>query len=253
MPVMCKMAIHVFNGFTCNARRPSKLKTGLVCTPVETDQGLDLIDTGPGLDEYAHPHAMLRLFQAITRVHMNPQETAIRHADRLGFRKEDVCHVILTHMQYDHRGGLPGFPNAKVPAHRQENEALTGRLHRRTDLAYIRRHIAHRPEFFLYRQTGEQWYDFDAIHMPFGPEIWLVPLFGYTWGHCGVAVKLSDSWSFNAADAGAVYNDEPPAWVIRLVLGPHDPRLRAFMPVRPEVRLANSPMTPEWYTVARYA
>jgi hypothetical protein len=62
-----------------------------------------------------------------------------------------------------------------------------------------------------------------------------------------VAVKTDAGWFFNAADAGAVYNTETPAWLIRLVLGPHDARLRRFMHEHPEVRLTNSHMFPEFF------
>jgi glyoxylase-like metal-dependent hydrolase (beta-lactamase superfamily II) len=241
------MTIRIFNAFTCNARWPSKLKTGLVCTLVETDRGLVLIDTGPGLEDYAHPHGMLRLFQVITVMRLDPQESAIRQVQRLGFQPEDVRHVLLTHMHFDHCGGLPDFPWATVHVHRREYETFIGKKRRWTDLAYIRRHIAHQPEFCLYQETGEKWYDFDAIRLPFEPEMQLVPLYGHTWGHCGVAVKLQSGWYFNAADAGAVYNDETPAWLIKLVLGPHDGRLRQFMHDHPEVRMVNSHMFPEWF------
>ena len=177
---------------------------------------------------------------------MDPQETAVWQVQRLGFRTEDVRHIILTHMHFDHCGGLPDFPHARVHAHRREYESFVTGPHQWTDLAYIRRHIAHGPDWVLYDDTGEKWFDFDAIRLPFTPEMWLVPLHGHSRGLCGVAVRLSDGWFFNAADAGAVYNDETPAWLIRLVLGPHDGRLRRFMQEHPEVCLTNSHMFPEW-------
>jgi glyoxylase-like metal-dependent hydrolase (beta-lactamase superfamily II) len=234
--------IHIFNGFTCNTRWPFKLKTGTVCTLVETSQGLVLIDTGPGLEDYARPHWMLRLYRVIMQVRMDPQEAAIRQVARLGFQPEEVRDIILTHMHFDHCGGLPDFPWAKVHVHRREHESFTGKRHRWTDTAYIPRHIARVPEWALYEEAGEKWYDFDAIRLPFEPQMWLIPLYGHSWGQCGVAVKLENGWFFNAADAGAVYNDATPAWLIRLVLGPHDERLRRFRHQHPEVWLVNSHM-----------
>jgi len=246
------MAIYAFNAFTCNARWPSKLKTGTVCSLVETSQGLVLIDTGPGLEDYSHPPGILRLFQVVTHVRMDPQETAIRQIQRLGFQPEDVRHIILTHMHFDHCGGLPDFPHARVHLHRREYEAFLAGPHQWTDLAYVRRHILHGPAWVLYDDTGERWYDFNAIRLPFEPEIWLVPLHGHSRGHCGVAVRTSQGWFFNAADAGAVYNDETPDWLIRFVLGPHDGRLRRFMHAHPEVLLTNSHMYPQWFEVSVY-
>ena len=82
--------------------------------------------------------------------------------------------------------------------------------------------------------------------------MWMVPLHGHTWGQCGVAVKLENGWFFNAADAGAVYNEVTPAWLIRLVLGPHDARLRRFMHAHAEVRMASSHMWPEWFEKSQW-
>ncbi len=241
------MSIHVFNVFTCNARQPSKLKTGMVGTLVETDDGLVLIDTGPGLEDYAHPHWMMSLCRSVFFLCWDPQEAAVNRVRRLGYKPEDVRHILLTHMHFDHCGGLPDFPRAKVHVHRREYEAFTGKAHRWTDLAYIQRHIANVSEWALYDMGSEKWYDFDAIRLPFEPEMWLVPLHGHSRGHCGVAVKTGDDWFFNAADAGAVYNNTTPAWLIKLLLGPHDACLRQFMRAHPEVLLCNSHMFPEWF------
>jgi len=226
---------------------PSNWRSGALCLLIETSDGLVLVDTGPGQEDYLHKPGIIRVFQLVTKVILDPDETALRQVARLGYRSEDVRHIVLTHMHFDHCGGLPDFPLAKLHLHRKEYDAFMGPLRRWTDLAYIRRHIAHAPDIALYDDAGEKWYDFNAIRLPFTPEMWLVPLHGHTRGHCGVAVKQEYGWFFNAADAGAVYNNETPAWLIKLVLGPHDERLRRFMRDHPEVRLVNSHMAPEWF------
>lgn len=241
------MTLHILNCFTCDARPPSRMKTGLVCALVESDQGLVLIDTGPGLEDYAKPTGILKLFRVITSLRFDPQEAAINQVQSLGYAPEDVKHIILTHMHFDHCGGLPDFPWAKVHVFRREYDTFTGRRRRWTDMAYVQRHISRVAEWALYNQGCDQWYDFEAIRLPFDPEVWLIPLTGHSWGHCGVAVKLEDGWFFNAADAGAIFNDTTPAWLIKLVLGPHDARLRRFMHSHPEVRMCNSHMLPEWF------
>lgn len=241
------MSIHIINGFTCNARWSSTLKTGMVCMLVETDQGLVLVDTGPGTEDYARPHWMLKIYRVIMELPFDPHETTINQIKQLGYLPEDVRHIVLTHMHFDHCGGLPDFPRATVHVHRREFEAFTGKMRRWTDMAYVQRHIAHVTDWELYDGGTETWYEFNAIRLPFSPEMWLVPLHGHSWGHCGVAVKLGQGWFFNAGDAGAVYNNESPAWLIKLVLGPHDTHLRQFMRLHPEVVMTNSHMFPEWF------
>jgi glyoxylase-like metal-dependent hydrolase (beta-lactamase superfamily II) len=242
------MTIHLLNCFTCNARWPSSLKTGMVCLLLETNQGLVLIDTGLGLDDYTNPTWMTRLFRVITIMPFDSNEAAINQIKQLGYKPEDVKHIILTHMHFDHCSGLADFPHAKVHVHRREYEAFTeGKIRRFTEFAYIPRYIAHKPEFVLYDMIDSKWYEFDAIRLPFEPEMYFIPLFGHSRGLCGVAIKTSAGWVFHAADAGAVYNNETPAWLIKLVLGPHDPLLREFMKTHPEVQVMNSHMPPEFF------
>ena len=242
------MSIHVLNCFTCNARYPSNLKTGMVCLLIDTNQGLTLVDTGLGLEDYVNPSWMTSLFRVITILPFDPAEAAFNQIKKMGCDPKDVKNIILTHMHFDHCSGLADFPNAKVHVHRIEYEAFTEeKIRQFTEFAYIPRYIAHKPEFVLYDKIDTKWYEFDAIHLPFEPEMYLIPLFGHSRGHCGLAIKTATGWMFHAADAGAIYNDVTPAWLIKLVLGPHDPHLREFARTHPEVLVSNSHMYPEFF------
>lgn len=243
------MTIHLMNCFTDNAHWPSKLKTGMVCLLIESDQGLILLDTGLGLDDYTNPSWMTRMFRVITVMPFDPNEAAVNRLKQLGCNPADVKHIILTHMHFDHISGLPDFPHAKVHVHRREYSAFTeGKIRQFTEYAYIPRYIAHKPEFILYDRIDPKWYDFDAIRLPFEPEMYFIPLFGHSRGHCGVAIKTSNGWFFHAGDSSAIYNDTSPKWLIKLVLGPHDARLRKFKQEHPEVLITNSHMFPEFFT-----
>ncbi len=210
---------------------------------IETRQGLVLVDTGPGREDYLHKPGIIRAFQVTTKVPLNPEETALRQVERLGYHAEEVRHIVLTHMHFDHCGGLPDFPRARVHVHRLEYEAFIGRPRRWTDLAYVRRHIAHGPDFALYDAGQDQWQDFPAARLPFEPEMWLVPLFGHSRGHCGVAIQTEGGWLFHVGDAAPFgLDDFAPAWLVRAVLGPHTLRLRAFQAEHPEIRMTTGHM-----------
>ena len=237
------MTLHFLNCFTCNARVPSSWHTGTLCLLAETAQGPVLIDTGPGIGDYLHPPKILRVFQVITKVPMDADEAAFRQVARLGYNPEDVRHVVLTHMHFDHCGGLADFPRATVHVHQREYEAFMGWPRQFSDLAYVRRHVAHRPQFALYGDRGESWYGLPAIRLPFQPEMWLVPLHGHTRGQCGVAIRTGVGWHFHVADAGPVaLEDYAPAWLVNFALGPHTDRLRAFAAAHPEVRITTGHM-----------
>ncbi len=243
------MTIHLLNCFTCNARWPSSLKTGMACLLVETDRGLVLVDTGLGLDDYANPAWMTRLFRVITSMPFDPNEAAVNRIRQVGYEPEDVRHIILTHMHFDHCSGLPDFLHAKVHVHRREYGAFTdNRILHWDEFAYNPRYIAHQPDFALYEIVDSKWYDFDAIRLPFEPEMYFIPLHGHSRGHCGVAIRTSSGWFFHAGDSSAVYDNETPKFLVRWVLGPLDPLLRAFTRDHPEVLVTNSHMFPEFFT-----
>lgn len=211
---------------------------GSPCLLVDTDNGPVLVDTGLGLHDYSNPSPIVRFFKLDFGIQDNPENTAYRQICRLGTSPKDVQHIIMTHLHFDHAGGLPDFPHARVHVHRREVEAVQ---HPRTwlELAYDKADFAHHPSWVLYDQLDAEWLGFDAIRLPFSPEMYLVPLFGHTKGHCGVAIKTDGGWIFQCADALPTncQFDLTPSWLNRLVIGPHVPRLQVFASAHPEVQL----------------
>lgn len=198
---MCPLPAELVNG------RGGYLTRGLMvchCLLVETEQGLVLVDTGLGLADVADPVARLgRAFLAFTSPRLDPKETALRQVERLGFRAADVRHIVLTHMDVDHAGGLPDFPEARVHVYATEHEAaMAGRTlterHRYRAVQW-----AHGPRFELYATRGEPWFGFECVRELAGlpPEVLLVPVVGHTRGHCAVAVDTGGGWLVHAGDA----------------------------------------------------
>lgn len=191
----------------CTAARPFIVgdAPGLCCHVllVETDQGLVLVDSGLGTDDIAAPQARLgRTFNAVVRPRLDEKETALRQIEALGFRREDVRHIVLTHLDLDHAGGLSDFPAAKVHVTMQEHEAAMLASSFREQKRYRPAQWAHFADFVMYRSRGVAWNGFEAIELRgLPPEILLIPLFGHSRGHAGVAVHGERGWLLHAGDA----------------------------------------------------
>lgn len=171
------------------------------CLLVEANVGLVLVDTGLGLTYIANPKKQVGRFTAfVLSTPLDPAETAVKQTAQLGFPPDNVQHIILTHLDLDHAGGLPDFPNAKVHVLAQEHEAAMNPPTSLERSRYITDHWAHGPKWAIHQPHGEKWYDFDNVQEIL-PEILLVPIIGHTRGHCGVAVKTSQGWVLHCGDA----------------------------------------------------
>ena len=130
------------------------------CLLLETRDGLTLVDTGFGTDDVRQAKQRLGgQFVMGMRPALDASECAVHQIERLGFQREDVRHVVLTHLDLDHAGGLPDFPQATVHVHAKEHAAALeprGFFERRR---YRAVHWAHAPRWRLYdAEEGERWF-----------------------------------------------------------------------------------------------
>lgn len=184
------------------------------CLLIETDaHGLILIDTGYGLRDVARPHSpqtrIPRTWRAMLNIRLREADTAIRQVEALGFRAQDVRHIVATHLDFDHAGGLEDFPHATVHVMAREYDDAIGPA-RVTHRGFVARNRWRPPQldgvahWRRYGAAGERWFGFDAVSDLAGlpPELLLVPLPGHTWGHAGVAIRRDDGrWLLHAGDA----------------------------------------------------
>jgi glyoxylase-like metal-dependent hydrolase (beta-lactamase superfamily II) len=175
------------------------------CQLIETDSsGLVLVDTGIGTRDVEDPYERLSpLFVHVNRIQLEHRYTALEQVKSLGFSPRDVRHIVLTHLDFDHAGGLEDFPDATVHVLRaelEEAEVRQGFIHRRR----------YRPEQWdgvrdwrFYDPTGERWFGFGSVRDLDGlpPEILMIPLPGHTMGHAGIAISAPEGWLLNAGDA----------------------------------------------------
>jgi len=174
------------------------------CLLLETDAGLVLVETGIGTPSETRADEWLgRPFQVLVRPTLAGAESAVAQVERLGFRPSDVRHVVLTHLDLDHAGGLVDFPDATVHVYATELRALRAPRDWAERLRYRRVQFAHGPKFQSYETAGEPWFGFDAVREldGLGGDVALVPLAGHTRGHAGVAVDTGDGWLLHAGDS----------------------------------------------------
>ena len=172
---------------------------------IEARDGLVLVDTGYGVQDVARPHPRLsRFFRALLNIRFRMEETALHQVKALGFSPSDVRHIVLTHLDFDHAGGIEDFPHARVHVMAREKEAAE-----RARRGFVARR-RYRPAQFdavrdwrTYAAGGDRWFGFEAVRALEGlpPEILLVPLPGHTHGHAGVAIGTGEGWLLNAGDA----------------------------------------------------
>lgn len=173
------------------------------CLLIETGQGLVLVDSGLGTDDVRQPTRLGRPFLAAIRPQLRGHETALAQVRGLGFQASDVRHVVLTHLDLDHAGGIADFPDAQVHVFHAEIEAAMAPSLRER-MRYVSAQWAHGPQWVRHRVEGESWFGFEAIRAIPGldPDVLLVPLTGHTRGHCGVAVRPSGQrWMLHCGDA----------------------------------------------------
>ena len=200
------MKIHHLN---CGSLKPPfpDVHSIVYCLLVETSQGLVLVDTGFGTQDYKNPSWKMRFFLSWMGTPRDMDETAISQVRSLGYEPENVKHIIQTHMHIDHAGGLPDFPWADVHIYETEYQAL---LNPRgaMEFAYIEEHWKHGPNWVRHQEPITDWFGFEAIPILSTPEadFLFIPLPGHTRGHCGVAIGKPGNWLLHCGDAASPYH-----------------------------------------------
>ncbi|HTJ40818.1 MAG TPA: MBL fold metallo-hydrolase, partial [Kofleriaceae bacterium] len=174
------------------------------CLLVETDKdGLVLVETGFGTADCEDPNRLPRVFRAVAGPRLDRSETALEQVRALGFDPRDVRHVVVTHLDPDHAGGLPDFPWATVHVHRFERDDAVSPPDVRARTRYWKNRFAHHPRWAVYEPKGDVWMDLPAVKQLDGlhHDLALVPMIGHTRGHTAVVVRHGARWLVHAGDA----------------------------------------------------
>jgi glyoxylase-like metal-dependent hydrolase (beta-lactamase superfamily II) len=219
------------------------------CLLVETDRALVLVDTGFGTgDRRRLPWG----FRAVARPSLDPDTTALARVRALGFDPRDVRHVVLTHLDLDHAGGISDFPEATVHVRQAELDRALGRPDLRSKLRYVTSQWSTGTRWAPYTSAGERWNGFEAVRSIDGlpADILMIPLGGHSAGHQAVAVPGGPGWLLHVGDLWAhrahLHGRSPPwgvaafEWMIaddRPLLRQNQARVRDLARSAPEVRV----------------
>jgi len=153
-----------------------RLRQALNCLLIETPAGRVLVETGIGE----------RFDQKVQRIRQVEGEPILPSLRRAGFDPATIDVVALSHLHFDHAGGLldaggrRAFPRATIVAQRAEWEVALGD-NPRLVASYDQ------PELRLAREWGEQgWADGEREVMP---GVTVVPTGGHSTGHQAVIVR----------------------------------------------------------------
>ncbi len=172
------------------------------CLLVETKAGLVLVDTGLWANTDFDSFRVSPIDRALLGAELDRTELALSRVRALGYDPRDVRHVIPTHLDLDHAGGIADFPWAAVHSMQREHDAAVARANFFERARYIPRHIEG-ARFELHEVAGETWKGFDAVRPLPGTadEILMIPLYGHTRGHAAVAIDTGDGFLVHCGDA----------------------------------------------------
>ncbi len=170
------------------------------CLLVETKHGLVVVDCGLFAEIDFEKNRAHAYFNTLMRP---SKQTAKREIEKLGYSAKDVKHVVCTHLDLDHVGGIADFPDARIHVMTAERDAAANPPTMKERRRYIQKHFAHGPKWNTHDAGGETWKGFSAVRALSDdePDLLLVPLYGHTRGHAAVAVRTDAGWLLHCGDA----------------------------------------------------
>ena len=159
---------------------------------IQHDRGLVLVDTGLVPAAVNDAHGIYGEMGAQLKVSLSREQCIDRQIEALGFQLEDVKHVIMSHLHWDHTGGMYLFPHAQFHVMSGELQYAywplpAGPVYRREDIDPTRG--------FAWNQIEGSELDFFGdgsiviLHMP-----------GHTPGNASLIVRLASQTIILAAD-----------------------------------------------------
>jgi len=159
---------------------------------IEHPDGVALFDCGLPAAMIDREESYLRALQTQDLdVTLTPEETLTSHLERLDIDPARVRYAVISHLHFDHAGGLREIPNATVVVQRREWEAgFEPELSNRYGLRKRYFDLGHAVELI------------DGDHDLFGDgSVTCLPSYGHTPGHQSLRVRSAAGDHILASDA----------------------------------------------------
>lgn len=166
----------------------------------ETDEGLTLVDSGLGVHDFADVKRMGPA-RFITRPDRSEAGTALRQVEAMGYAGTDIRHIVLTHMDFDHVGGIADFPDATIHTTAAEYDWAVVNPDFTSKQRYSRKQWSHAPTMKTHAGPGDEW-RFGLTGTEVLPGVTMIPMPGHTKGHAAIAVETGEGKTLiHAGDA----------------------------------------------------
>ncbi|MBN8783532.1 MAG: MBL fold hydrolase [Sphingobacteriales bacterium SCN 48-20] len=169
------------------------------CLLLEDPAGLALVDAGMGMLDAQQPQTRVgQTLIDLVGFRLDEDLAAYKQIGLLGFDPLLVKQAVISHLDPDHIGGLADFSGMTIHVGAEELANFNSGNQR-----YLPHQLSHNPEIIAYKAGDEKWMGLEAreVKLGFSSRVYLVPLFGHTRGHCGVAIEQGDRWVLYVGDA----------------------------------------------------
>ncbi|WP_028786080.1 MBL fold metallo-hydrolase [Terrimonas ferruginea] len=169
------------------------------CLLLEDPAGLALVDAGMGMLDAQQPQTRVgQTLIDLVGFRLDEDLAAYKQIGLLGLDPLLVKQAVISHLDPDHIGGLADFSGMTIHVGAEELANFNSGNQR-----YLPHQLSHNPEIIAYKAGDEKWMGLEAreVKLGFSSRVYLVPLFGHTRGHCGVAIEQGDRWVLYVGDA----------------------------------------------------
>jgi glyoxylase-like metal-dependent hydrolase (beta-lactamase superfamily II) len=173
------------------AGETGRLRVPVPCFLIDHPKGKVLFDAGLHPDVARDPAARLGFAATLFQSEFGADDDAASRLAAVGVDAGDIRFLIVSHLHFDHAGGIATIPNARLVV--QEREWAAG-----CDADLAQRNFYDAKDY----DTGHDVLRVNGEHDLFGDgSVVCLPTFGHTPGHQSLRVRLDDGAVVLTADA----------------------------------------------------